>query len=53
MDSSAYYKAIGLKTDILKATEVKYEIHRDKIKDIAQYIESTDNDGMIWLIIPQ
>lgn len=53
MEYKNYYKALGLKTDILRATEVKYEIHRDKIVDIAKYIESTENDGMIWLIIPQ
>lgn len=51
--TSSYYKVIAMETDVLHAAEVKREVHRGTMKEVAEYLKDIHEEGMIWLILPQ
>lgn len=53
MTYCGYYKIIAMETDVLHAAEVKNEVHRGTMKEVAEYLNDIHDEGMIWLILPQ
>lgn len=50
---SGYYKVIAMEIDVLRAAEVKHEVHRGTMSEVAEYLKDVHDEGMIWLILPQ
>lgn len=53
MTDLGYYKVIAMETDILHAAEVKHEVHRGTLSEVAEYLKGVHDEDMIWLIFPQ